>query len=83
MTPEAFRAALAGLGYTQAEFGRLLVGLGHPAVDVPRSVRRWCKPGGPGAPGEVDVIIALLRIRADREAVEQVLAETEAEAAVS
>lgn len=60
MTPHRFRAALADLGLTQAAFGRLLIELGHPAKDVARSVRRWCDLDGPGAPGEVDVIVALL-----------------------
>lgn len=60
MTPSAFRAALAALGYSQAAFARLLVSYGHPAKDVARSVRRWAQEGGPGAPGEVAVIVALL-----------------------
>lgn len=57
MTAEAFRAALAGLGYTQAGFARVLADLGHPARDVARSVRRWAQNG---PPGEVVVILALL-----------------------
>ena len=58
MTPDAFRAALAALGMTQAAFARLLAEYGHPAKDVARSVRRWAQIG---APGEVVVILALLR----------------------
>jgi hypothetical protein len=57
MTPEAFRAALAALGLTQAAFARLLVHYGHPAKDVARSVRRWAKIG---PPGEVVVILSLI-----------------------
>lgn len=58
MSPDAFRAALAELGMTQLGFGRFLTSHGHPAVDVARSVRRWCQHG---PPGEVVVIVALLR----------------------
>jgi hypothetical protein len=60
MTPDAFRAALAGLGMTQAGFARILAAHGHPARDVARSVRRWAQVG---PPGEVVVILALLRER--------------------
>ncbi len=60
MTADAFRAALAGLGLTQAGFARLLAAHGHPARDVARSVRRWAEIG---PPGEVVVILALLRER--------------------
>jgi hypothetical protein len=59
MTPAAFREALAALGHTQASFARLLAAHGHPARDVARSVRRWAEIG---PPGEVVVILALLRI---------------------
>ncbi len=58
MSPQAFRDALAALGLSQAAFGRLLVAHGHPARDVARSVRRWAEIG---PPGEVVVILALLR----------------------
>lgn len=58
MTPSEFRAALAGLGLTQAGFARILAEHGHPARDVARSVRRWAEIG---PPGEVVVILALLR----------------------
>jgi len=59
MTPDAFRAAIAGLGHTQASFARLLAAHGHPAADVARSVRRWAQNG---PPGEVVVILAMLQI---------------------
>lgn len=58
MTATDFRAALAALGMTQAAFARFLAAHGHPAADVARSVRRWAQIG---PPGEVVVIIALLR----------------------
>lgn len=58
MTAQAFRDALAALGYSQAAFARLLTEQGHPARDVARSVRRWAEIG---PPGEVVVILALLR----------------------
>lgn len=58
MTASEFRAALAGLGLTQAGFARLLAAHGHPARDVARSVRRWAEIG---PPGEVVVILAMLR----------------------
>jgi hypothetical protein len=57
MTPATFRAELDRLGYSQAAFARLLVAYGHPAKDVPRSVRRWAEIG---PPGEVVVILGLL-----------------------
>ena len=60
MTAPDFRAALAAMGYTQAAFARLLAAHGHPASDVARSVRRWAQIG---PPGEVVVILALLRER--------------------
>lgn len=60
MTPDAFRAALAELGYSQSGFARLLTLHGHPARDPARSVRRWCEIG---PPGEVVVILSLLRER--------------------
>lgn len=60
MTPAEFRAALADLGMTQAAFARVLAAHGHPARDVARSVRRWAEIG---PPGEVVVILALLRER--------------------
>lgn len=65
MTPEAFRAALADLGFSQVGFARLLTDHGHTAkaATVERSVRRWCKDGGPGPTGEAVVILALLRER--------------------
>lgn len=56
MTADAFRAALADLGLTQAAFARLLADHGHPAKDVARSVRRWAKIG---PPGEVVVILSM------------------------
>jgi len=58
MTADQFRAALAGLGMTQAAFARTLAAYGHPARDIARSVRRWAQIG---PPGEVVVIINLLR----------------------
>lgn len=58
MTAAEFRASLAGLGMTQAGFARLLAQHGHPARDVARSVRRWAEIG---PPGEVVVILAMLR----------------------
>lgn len=58
MTPDEFRAALAALGLTQAAFARFLASHGHPAKDVARSVRRWAEIG---PPGEVVVILALMR----------------------
>lgn len=61
MTPDAFRAALAALGLSQAAFARLLASHGHPARDVARSVRRWAQIG---APGEVVVILNLMRAEA-------------------
>ncbi len=61
MTPTDFRAALAALGLTQAAFARMLIEHGHPARDVARSVRRWATEVGP--PGEVVVILSLLRDR--------------------
>jgi hypothetical protein len=57
MTADAFRAALAALGMTQAAFARFLAAHGHPARDVARSVRRWAEIG---PPGEVVVILTLL-----------------------
>jgi hypothetical protein len=60
MTADQFRAALAGLGLTQAGFARFLTAQGHPSRDVARSVRRWAQVG---PPGEVVVILALLRER--------------------
>lgn len=60
MTADQFRAALAGLGMTQAGFARFLAAHGHPARDVARNVRRWAQVG---PPGEVVVILALLRER--------------------
>ena len=62
MTPTAFREALASLGHTQASFARLLAAHGHSARDVARSVRRWAQNG---PPGEVVVILALLRQATD------------------
>jgi len=55
MTPTDFRAALTGLGMTQAAFARFLADHGHPAADVARSVRRWAqraagRGGGDSAP---------------------------------
>lgn len=61
MTPAAFRAALASLGYSQVGFARWLTAHGHPAADVARSVRRWCQHG---PPGEVVVILRLLSDKA-------------------
>lgn len=58
MTPDAFRAELAALGYSQAAFARLLTAYGHPARDVARSVRRWAEIG---PPGEVVAILGILR----------------------
>jgi hypothetical protein len=58
MTADAFRAALADLGMTQAAFARFLTAHGHPARDVARSVRRWAEIG---PPGEVVVILSLIR----------------------
>ena len=60
MNAETFRAALANLGYSQAAFARFLATHDHPAADVARSVRRWAQIG---PPGEVVVILALLRKR--------------------
>jgi|GEM_PF-6988471 len=60
MTPEEFRVELARLGFSQAGFSRFLTQHGHPARDVARSVRRWCQIG---PPGEVVVILSLLRER--------------------
>lgn len=60
MTPTNFRVSLARLGLSQAGFARLLQSLGHPARGIDRSVRRWAEIGGPGPPGEVIVILALL-----------------------
>jgi hypothetical protein len=60
VSADQFRAALAGLGMTQAGFARLLASRGHPAQDVARSVRRWAEIG---PPGEVVVILTLLRER--------------------
>jgi hypothetical protein len=57
MTPDAFRAALAALGLSQAAFARFLAENGHPARDVARSVRRWAQIG---PPGEVAVILRLI-----------------------
>lgn len=57
MTADEFRAALAGLGMTQAAFARWLAEHGHPARDVARSVRRWAQIG---PPGEVVVILRML-----------------------
>ncbi len=51
MTADQFRAALAGLGLSQAGFARLAM------VDA-RTVRRWCD-GTRAVPGPV---VALLRI---------------------
>ena len=53
MTPEQFRAALAGLGYTQICFARLA------RVD-PRTVRKWAA-GDSRIPGPVVVLIELLK----------------------
>jgi uncharacterized protein YdcH (DUF465 family) len=61
MTAEEFRAELASMKVTQASFARILKLYGHPAEDVARSVRRWAQNG---PPGEVVVILALLRITA-------------------
>lgn len=61
MTADEFRSALAGLGMTQAAFARWLAEHGHPARDVARSVRRWAQIG---PPGEVVVILRLMRERA-------------------
>ena len=58
MTASDFRTALAGLGLSQVGFARFLVAHGHPARDVARSVRRWAEIG---PPGEVVVILALIR----------------------
>lgn len=58
MTSDGFRVALADLGLTQAAFARFLAAHGHPARDVARSVRRWAEIG---PPGEVVVILSLLR----------------------
>lgn len=63
MRPETFRAELADLGMTQAAFARFLAEHGHPARDVARSVRRWAEIG---PPGEVVVVLALLRETLDR-----------------
>lgn len=60
MTADAFRAALADLGLTQAAFARFLAAHGHPARDVARSVRRWAEIG---PPAEVVVILALMQPR--------------------
>jgi len=57
MTPTDFRAALTGLGMTQAAFARFLADHGHPAADVARSVRRWAQIG---PPAEVVVILHLM-----------------------
>ena len=57
MTPDAFRAALASLGFSQLAFARFLVEHGHPARDVPRSVRRWAEIG---PPSEVVVILRMI-----------------------
>ena len=54
MTPDQFRAALAGLGISQAGFARLAM------VDA-RTVRRWCD-GTRAVPGPV---VALLRFMRD------------------
>ena len=54
MTPDQFRAALAGLGLTQAGFARIAL------VDA-RTVRRWCE-GSRAVPGPV---VALLRLMAE------------------
>lgn len=52
MTPDQFRAALAGLGLTQAGFARIAL------VDA-RTVRRWC--GGMRAvPGPVIALLDML-----------------------
>lgn len=59
MTSIDFRAALAALGMTQAAFARFLAAHGHPAVDVARSVRRWCQVGPPGE------VVVILRLMAD------------------
>ena len=58
MTATGFRAALAGLGHTQASFARFLAAHGHPALDVARSVRRWAKHG---PPGEIIVLLSVMR----------------------
>ena len=55
MTADQFRAALAGLGLSQAGFARVAL------VDA-RTVRRWCE-GTRAVPGPV---VALLRLMADR-----------------
>lgn len=57
MTPEEFRANLAELGFTQAEFARFLTLHGHPARHVDRTVRRWAEVG---PPGEVIVLLHIL-----------------------
>jgi hypothetical protein len=59
LSPADFRDALAALGFTQAAFARFLAAHGHPAKDVARSVRRWATTHP--APGEVAVILAMLR----------------------
>jgi hypothetical protein len=61
LTPEAFRAALADLGMTQAGFARFLVAHGYAAAGVDRRVRDWCDTRG--APAWVPVVLALLRAR--------------------
>lgn len=52
MTADQFRAALAGLGLTQAGFARVAL------VDA-RTVRRWCE-GTRAVPGPVVALLALL-----------------------
>jgi len=57
MTPDQFRAALAGLGMTQSGFARVAL------VDA-RTVRRWAL-GEREVPGPV---VALLKLMAERAA---------------
>ena len=58
MTADEFRAALAGLGLTQAGFARLAL------VDA-RTVRRWAL-GERDIPGPVVALLTLMQERAAR-----------------
>jgi DNA-binding transcriptional regulator YiaG len=52
MTPDQFRAALADLGLSQADFARLAM------VDA-RTVRRWCD-GTRAVPGPVVALLGMM-----------------------
>lgn len=72
MTAEEFRTALGRHAPSQLAFARLLTALGHPAKDVARSVRRWCRNG---PPGEIVVVLRLLDALAAAEALPEQVRE--------